>query len=42
MAKLNYNNLLKRVHSATAKERIDDDRFKFQKLMFSMKEIRQF
>ena len=32
MAELNYNNLLKRVHSATAKERIDDDRFKVPKV----------
>jgi translation initiation factor 2 subunit 2 len=32
MAEPDYNSLLKRVHSATAKERIDDDRFKVPKV----------
>jgi translation initiation factor 2 subunit 2 len=32
MAEPDYQNLLKRVHSATAKERIDDDRFKVPKV----------
>lgn len=32
MTEIDYNNLLKRVHSATAKERIDDDRFKVPKV----------
>ena len=32
MSDVNYNDLLKRVHSATAKERIDDDRFKVPKV----------
>jgi translation initiation factor 2 subunit 2 len=32
MTKVDYNELLKRVHSATAKERIDDDRFKVPKV----------
>lgn len=32
MNKINYNDLLKRVHSATVKERITDDRFKVPKV----------
>jgi translation initiation factor 2 subunit 2 len=32
MSDLNYNNLLKRVHSVTSSKRIDDDRFKVPKV----------
>jgi len=32
MSKMDYQELLKRVHSATAKERIEDDRFKVPKV----------
>lgn len=32
MTEFDYNNLLKRVHNATAKEHIDDDRFKVPKV----------